>query len=156
MLSYRAVVGPLNPNTWEKGNPVEGSIRDESGLLLALLASSNVAVGIAVGGIVDGAAIFNGALASYITPVVCDSGFVKGNALRAVMRFCTSGLKNATLINSSILTGVGVINESTPKTAFTVYEIVVGANDVAVDVHVTSSKLINGVRSNISMIYCST
>lgn len=71
------------------------------------------------------------------------------------MRLCTSGLDSATLINSSILSEFGVINESTPKTAVTVYEIVVGDVDVVVDIHDTSSKVINGVRSNISIMYCS-
>ena len=65
-----AVACPFNPNIWEEGNSVEGPIKDGSSLLLAPLAKSNVDVGIAVGGIVDGATIFNGALASYATPVV--------------------------------------------------------------------------------------
>ena len=99
--------------------------------------------------------IFKGALASYITPVVCDRGFVEGNVLSAVMRFVTSGLCSATPINSSRLPDVGVSNESTPNTAFTVYEIVVGVADVPVAIHVTSSKVMNGVRSNVSIMYCS-
>jgi hypothetical protein len=158
LLSYSAVdavVGPFHPTIWEEGNIVEESIIDVSGLLRELLAKSKVDVGIEVGGIGEGVAIFNGALVSYITSVVWDSGFVEGNALRAVMRFITSGLDSATLINSSIFGEVGVINESTPKTVLTVYEIVVGATDVVVNIHVTSSNVINGVRSNISIIYCS-
>ena len=71
------------------------------------------------------------------------------------MRFVTSGINSAILISSSRLPGVGVIVESTPKMALTEYEIVVGDPDVAVDMQVISSKVINGVRSKLSTMYCS-
>ena len=72
-----------------------------------------------------------------------------------MIRFVTSGLSRATLISSSILPEVGVIVESSPNMASIENEIVVGDTDVAVAVHVVSSKLIKGVRSKLSIMYCS-
>jgi hypothetical protein len=48
-----------------------------------------------------------------------------------------------------------MIIESSPKVVSILYDIVVGVVNVSVALHVTSSNLMNGVKSKVSMIYCS-
>jgi hypothetical protein len=135
----------------DSNSPVEaltGPIDSNAVELLPI--KSNVDEGASVG-----VTARKGALASYITAVVSDNGFVEGNPFSAVIRFVTSGTNSATLISSSRLPEFGVSAESSPKTASTEYETVVGDADVEVDVHVISSKVIKGVRSKISTMYSS-